>query len=294
MPLLFFFLYVNMGLSRGTIFSGYATFTALLYAAWAVLFVRFHSRPKLASAAPPTPAKEEAQSTGSTKEVEAPKQQGADELHADEDPIDNTIAPLGEGASMADAFSSRQYLLGLFWFIANGLHSNLYLGEAKYMLESLGDADGLYMKIFTGSLTAAVVFIQPISAVIDKLGLAKSMQAVNALALLHALLALAPTLHVQGLTFVVFTVYRAATFAVWSVFIVRVFGIAKLGRLLGTGNGLGAIVNLAIPYVAAAVLEYRGGDWSVVLVSFALLCGPQYSAVALLESTTKGSGVPQL
>ena len=51
-----------------------------------------------------------------------------------------------------------------------------------------------------------------------------SMQAVTALAFLHAAAMLVPSLQSQLATFVVFTIFRAAIFSLYSVYVARTFG----------------------------------------------------------------------
>lgn len=146
LPLLFYLLYDGLGASRATVFSGYAVYAAGLYAAWCMLFLRHQRR----AAAKPA--------------VEAELAPPSDAEHASAPPSSpaESIAPLEPSCSIREAMTSSPFLLGVTWFLLNALHSNTYLGVAKYMLVYLGDASGTYMQIYTASLSAAVPFIPAI------------------------------------------------------------------------------------------------------------------------------------
>lgn len=293
-PLIFFELHAHLGLSREHIFGGYAVFASIIFSGWAVLFMRHQSRAaaKAAVAAATAQAHSDDPAGGSDSEGGAKVEGGADDtddatkLTRSHSPY--LIRPVSPDLPIAKAAVSRQFLLGLGWFLLNALHSNTYLGTAKYVLLFLGDVDGTYMEIFTASLSAVVLFIPAISHAIETLGLAASMQAVTVMAMVHAALTLVPSLEAQMLTFGVFTVYRASTFAIYSIFITRTFGIGKLGRLLGTSNSLAALQNLLfLPAASKAVMVHLGGDWSVVNMWFLLTTILQWACVAAMSVTQK-------
>ena len=167
-------------------------------------------------------------------------------------------------------------------FALHQWRANTYLGSVKYMLAFLGDEDEAYMQSFTASLSLAIVFIPLIAASKDKIGLAGSMQGVTALAALHAFLALIPSLPLQLVTFVVFTVTRASIFTVATFYVAEVFGFQRLGTVFGLWQTASAVLNASIPPLTALVLDQLGGDWSAVLWTFVGLCIPQFATVVYL------------
>jgi len=253
-PLLFYWLH-EIGVSKASIFSAYGAYVAVLYALWAALFRR------QALAAPG--------SASSTDEsAEKPAKQALTAPDA--------IAPVDPDCSLHEALTGPKFVVPFVCFyLVHQLRCNLYLGSAKYMLRALGDSDDAYMAIFTIVLSSAALYIPCISGAIDRLSLATSMQAVNGLALVQGLLTLVPSLPSQVVTFLVFTVLRAALYSLYTVYIARTFGGAKIGTMLGISYATGAVVNLAIPPITALVLVERDGDWSVVQWAFLVTCVPQ-------------------
>ena len=66
------------------------------------------------------------------------------------------IAPIDEGVGLWRAVRSRQFGVGMLWFVAHQWRSNLYLCEVKYMLRDLGDRDERFMAYFSALLGLAL------------------------------------------------------------------------------------------------------------------------------------------
>ena len=92
---------------------------------------------------------------------------------------------------------SARSVCGCLWFVLHQWRGNTYLGEAKYMLAALGDADGEYMQIFSIFLGTALLTLPVLSYAESQLGPTGQMQLVSVLALAHALCALVPSLSWQ-------------------------------------------------------------------------------------------------
>ena len=266
-PLGAYYLYERVGLSRAQIFTPYALYVAALYAAWAVLWRRFE--PMLhATPADPAPAAPNLESAAASVPNAPPSRPEA-------------FTPLdGPQISMRAVLCSKQFLGGCAWFVVHQLRSNLYLGSAAEMLRSYGDMDGRYMEYLTATLAAALPFIPLISSAADRLGVAGSMQAVTLLAAAHAACCLVPSLRFQLLTFLLFTLLRAATFSVATMLVAQTFGFARLGTVYGLMQCAGALLNLCIPLITTAVLSLNGGVWAPVLWGLLLVCAPQFGLVA--------------
>ena len=130
------------------------------------------------------------------------------------------------------------------------------------------------------------------------------MQAVTALAAIHAAAALVPSLQFQLITFVLYVLMypttslastalvaaaprqlgyrRSSIFSIGTVYVARVFGFARLSVVLGMWQTAGGLLNLTTPALTAFVLEDLRGDWSIVLCTFLALCLPQALLVARL------------
>ena len=96
---------------------------------------------------------------------------------------------------------------------------------------------------------------------------------------MHATCALVPSLRFQLLTFLAFTLLRAATFSIGSLFVARIFGFARLGTLYGLMQALGAVLSFSFPLLTAYVLESLEGDWALVHGALLLLCFLQFGLV---------------
>lgn len=256
-PLGAYRLYHKAGLSRARIFGPFALYVALLYVCWAALWRRFEP----ALRAPPPPqtaaAAEAATAVGNAETKKEP------------------FTPLDDPKlSLRQVLRSKQFLVGVGWFAVHQLRANLYLGSAADMLRAYGDTNGVYMQYLTGMLVLALPAIPLISASTDRLGVAGSMQAVTLLAAVHAACCLVPSLPFQLVTFLVFTLLRAATFSVASLLAARTFGFAKLGTTYGLMQCAGALLNLAMPLITRAVLA-AGGAWAPVFWSLLAVCVPQ-------------------
>lgn len=220
-PLITYELYHRLGLSRATIFTPYALYVYGLFGAWGVLWRRLEWR--LNAPQEESGAKEEASASAGAHGASSAAPVAVEPIT----PLDSPQIEL------RTVLTSPQFVVGLLWFNIHQFRSNMYLGTAKDMLRSLGDADGRYMELLTASLAAAVPFIPLISTTTDWLGVAGSMQAVTVLATVHAVCALVPSLAFQPLTFLVFAILRASTFSVGSIFAARTFGFARLGTVYG-------------------------------------------------------------
>ena len=252
----------DLGISRAQLFGSFSAYAAVIFTAWVALWKYYLSLP--------TP---EASWGGGDWGSKPPP----------------PIPPVAADATFTEMVKSKQFLVGWIWFALHQWRANLYLGSVKYMLAYLGDADETYLRIFTGSLFLAVIFIPLIASGADKVGVAGSMQAVTALALVHALCSLVPFLEFQPVTFVVFTLLRASIFTVSTVFVAEIFGWQRLGTVYGIWQTVSAVLNASIPPTTSFVLEHLGGDWSVVLWSYVVICVPQLLAVLYMTKALKPS-----
>ena len=266
-PLLPYTLYFSFGMSRASIFTPYALYVALLYGAWAVLWRRYDGRLHTSPSAADGPdSKPELAHSPATARPPAPTE---------------AITPMDDPSlSVRDVLPSKQFVCGALWFVLHQFRANLYLGIAPDMLRFLGDADGRYMEALTLTLVAAVPFIPLIAWGCDRLGIAGSMQVVTLLAVVHSVCALVPVLPFQLVTFVVFTLMRAAIFSVGSLYVARVFGFRHFGTLYGLFQCIGALLNVLIPTLTACVLKYFEGDWAPVLRALLAVCVVQFGIVS--------------
>ena len=264
-PLAFYYLYSRFGRPRAQIFTTFAIYVGGLFAAWAALwhghYATFLQRPP------------ERLTDLTTTSEEMPISSTR--------PPDEAFAPLDSpGLTLRAVLRSKQFVVATLWFVFHQLRANLYLGSAADMLRSYGDADGRYMQYLTGMLSLALFFIPLISASADRLGVAGSMQAVTLLAAAHAVSCLVPSLRFQLVSFFIFTLLRAATFSVSAMLVARIFGFARLGTVYGIMQCAGALINLFIPLITAAVLTRNGGSWVPVFWGLLLVCAPQLGIVS--------------
>ena len=270
-PLLAYELHFAFGLSRPAIFTPYAVYVFALYLAWAVLWRRLEPRLHVVGG----------NVTDADEDGDGDKPATGKHSPAPPPPPIEPMTPMdGPDYSLEELLFSKQYVVGMVWFSVHQFRSNMYLGSAADMLRHLGDADSKYMEMLTATLAAAVPFIPLISAATDALGVAGSMQAVTGLAVLHAACALVPSLSFQPVTFVVFTLLRAATYSVAALFVAKTFGFARMGTLYGLMQASGAVPNLALPLITSLVLNHFGGDWSPIMWGFLLVCGVQFGLVS--------------
>ena len=83
--------------------------------------------------------------------------------------------------------------------------------------------------------------------------------------------------------FFFFTLFRASVFALWSVYVAKTFGGAKIGTILGISYALGGLINFAMPPITQFVLVGLGGDWDIVSWVMLVTALGQGGAVFWLE-----------
>jgi hypothetical protein len=298
-PSLFLSLCEFHHISRRVVFGAAAAYTASLYLAWALAWAIRGGSP-----GPGTPAATlEEQPERESAKAPAQGAASADAAPADAAPADAApadaarapppaeagITPLDPGCSLTAAFTTPQFVYGVLWFVSHQYRSNLYLGEGRYMLLSLGDNDGTYQELFSASLMGAVLCIPLISLASHVLGLAGTMQAVNVLSAAHVAAALVPALRFQLVTFALYVPYRSAIFSTASIYVASTFGFAKLGVVYGTFQSLGAIFSFTLPPLAGFVLSNLNGEWAAVLWACLGLSGLQ---VVLVHTLVQTAGRP--
>ena len=277
-PALFYSLNEVHGVPRAVVFGSAAAYVTLLFGAWTIGWCKLERHLSAQALGYKTDAngKEKNGYTSAPTSAPAPA------------PACNTIPPLNPACSVSDAMRTPQYIFGVLWFITHQWRSNLYLGEVRYMLIELGDADESYQETFSACLLLAVLCIPLISYASSTLGLAGMMQAVTLLSLLHACSALVPSLGWQLITFAIYVPYRSAIFATASIYVAATFGFAKLGVVYGTFQSLGAVLSFTLPPLAALVLGWLDGDWSAVLWGCVVLSAVQLAIVSALLRATRG------
>lgn len=147
-PVLFFFAYTSLHVSRALIFASYSVLGMLLFGTWAL----FIGRARLINAAR---IEEKQQSVDSSVRVDVP-------------PIHTQPLP--------QQLSSLQFWMGLVWFVVHQQYCNLYLGTVRYVLLRQGDDDGRYMALFTSMLPCSILCVPAISACLTRFGILATMQ----------------------------------------------------------------------------------------------------------------------
>ena len=177
-PLFAFLLYHNSGFTRHAIFTPYAGYVAVVYATWIGVWSVYNRSAAPApllqqSGAAPAALTDKGEPLGSpplASEGEAGGAEGRAAGSGDAgSPADGggdgarasgttgaAIAPIDEGVGLWRAVRSRQFGVGMLWFVAHQWRSNLYLCEVKYMLRDLGDRDERFMAYFSALLGLAL------------------------------------------------------------------------------------------------------------------------------------------
>ena len=279
-PLLAYELYKSIGVPRGQIFAPYALYVVLLFVAWSMLWRRYEGWLRASGL---SEGRGRGDQAGKAAAGTTLAEDGGAAPSSAEPVAKDAITPLDvPGLSVREVIASKQFAVGTAWFTAHQTRCNLYLGVAADILRSMGDDDGRYMEILTATLAAAVVFIPLIAWATDKLSMAGSMNAVTALAVVHAACALVPSLPFQVVTFVVFTLLRAATFSVGSIYVARTFGFAKMGTVYGLMQCVGGTLNMILPAITSTVLTHFDGNWGPVFWALLLACAVQFALISWL------------
>ena len=99
----------------------------------------------------------------------------------------------------------------------------------------------------------------------------------------HAFAALVPSLPFQLLTFVLFTVYRAAVFGIYSIFVAQVFGLGRIGRVLGFSYALASLFNGSVPLITDVIVGRLDDNWAFFHWACIVMVPLQLAAMRAVE-----------
>ena len=141
-----------------------------------------------------------------------------------------------------------------------------------------------YFGIASNQIDENLMVMQLIEEIAAKHGLVGLLQFVTVLSLLHAALALVPSLPVQYATFTVFTLLRTSIYSTASIYVAQTFGFGRLGTVYGLMQTGGALSNLSIAPIAAWILNDAGldGDWTPLLTLWIVMAVALYAMVEWL------------
>lgn len=141
---------------------------------------------------------------------------------------------------------SSQLAVGLTWYLLSQQRVNLYLGTARTLLASQGDANGYYAALHTALLPAGLAFVPAVAHVHRRFGVLGAMQLTTLIGAAHGTAACWLPLERQWVTFSLFTCLRMATFATFSIFMAEAFGPSTSGTLTGLLFLLGGLASLSL------------------------------------------------
>jgi hypothetical protein len=136
------------------------------------------------------------------------------------------------------------YLYALVFLVFN-LKFQTYLAGIGASLQSLGDDDGTFIRVF-GAMLPPFDFASVVIAglVLDGHGPVPTFMALSALCVTVSVVSLVPALAAQPLAFAAFAAFRGVLYATMSSYLALVFGFRHLGALVGTVTCLGGLFAL--------------------------------------------------
>lgn len=276
LPLLFYRVYLA-GVGRGQLFSGYAVFLGLCYAAASLLWRL--CEPQLQVLKADSAARGAAGGTGGEEDaaLSVDKAGGGDGAAARGAPL--SAAPLSE------QLRSWDFAFATCFAVVHLVRSNLYLGTAEQHLTNLGDGeeDNLYAQIFQLSLPLSCVALPAVSFALERYDFTVAFHTVNALGALHGALTLVPVLEAQPAAFLVYTFYRAFLYSVLSAFNGATFGPRTIGRIHGSLFLICGCFNVLILPAVHLSNNHAGGRLEPLYGAALSLCAPCAAAVHLYD-----------
>ncbi|EQC36717.1 hypothetical protein SDRG_06152 [Saprolegnia diclina VS20] len=201
------------------------------------------------------------------------------------------------------AISWTTQLISLpFGFLAvfasvHNLQSAIFFGTVNRMLAVDGDQRLVYTRAFGWVLPVGFLAVPLLHAVVRKYSVLGAMFSTSLLCVGYHAFLLVPSLELQPITFVLFTIFRGFLYSTVAAFGAETFGEASLGSLLGALYSLCALVALCqVPIVVAANAAPRWAQ-HMYIVSLAtavcmlgvLECYRRYHSVRPVTTESEGT-----
>ena len=176
------------------------------------------------------------------------------------------------------------FLFVLVFASLNITRVNAYFGTIFDVLTALGDGDHgyLYTQLFFIIVPLSFLFIPVIGYAMSTYGLVNSFHVVNLLSAVTFGVSLIPSLELQIVSFVCFSIYRGYLFSCLGAYFVKFYGIQSAGRMFGMMSFLSSSVSFLLYPAYLLVTIYDNGSVFYIQLAMLLLAIPCYFAIELI------------
>lgn len=253
-------LYRSAGLSRKSIFVGYSVFCLTAHA---VMVTVWSGDPVTRLCA----AKAGLEHSG----FDAGSERAAPPLHR---------------LPLRDQLTTFEFAFALMFSCVQVFRCTFYLGSNKELLETLGDAETnhFYVGLSSLLLPSAIVCIPAISWLMRRCGYAGTFLATIIVGAIWNIVALVPSLPLQVVAFVSFSLFRALLFSGTFAFIAQIFGPRTCATVQGVIFVLNACVCLFVWPCMVFVGRHLGGDLSPIFATSLALLVPLVAMLPRLQN----------
>ena len=155
---------------------------------------------------------------------------------------------------------SFKFLFAVLYGSVLCFRANTHVAISKKLLENYGDDDHTYVLIFSWILPFGFIAMPAVNILIDKYGLHNTIMGCHFFGVLYNIIAMIPCLELQLVGFVLFSAYRAVSFATLIAFNGNTFSLPNIGKIVGLIFCCAALVNFAAQPCMTVTNAYFNGN----------------------------------